>query len=101
MEESIAQKYAKDLNRIFMGNDEYYASLQEYVESLGCRPGDWMPDVITDWHGEKQGVQLVMALGGPTVWLDTVNICVICPTDNSCAGTFRDICEEINMLFGI
>lgn len=94
-----SQSYAELLYSIFLGKNNEFKSLDEYL--YGTYGEGESPNFVCDKDGERIGVQLDLCGGNPTVWLDTNAQNVICPTDHSCAVIGRDLCEAIEEYFGL
>lgn len=93
-----AKNTAQNLNRAFMGEDEYYDSLSAYLDehALETLYVQESPHVYS-------GVLIYLTLGGPTIWVDTVNHIVVCHDGGAfdVSGIWSDICDEINAWAGI
>lgn len=97
---TTAKNYVQMLNRIRMGWDEEYDSVYDYITN-GALEAQVLRDVNTN---ENVGVVVLLAMGGPTVWLNTYRQVLVASELNggySAEEVFSDICEEINEAFGI
>lgn len=97
----IAASYNRLLLNIWSGTDEEYPDLESYINGLGMNP-----QYITEQGGRYRrdvGVALMLAGGGPTVWLNTADGMIYASTSGECAGVglFSEVSDEINDLFGI
>lgn len=103
----VAASYNRLLLNIQSGDDNEYESLDAYFGSLGIDPA-YIQQTETNGRGRVvrryySGVKIMIAGGGPTVWLDTDDGMLYASTSGECVGVglFSEVRDEINDLYGI
>lgn len=103
----IAGSYNRMLLSIQNGENNEYPDLDSYLGSLGIDPV-YIQQVETDSRGRifnrfNDGVSIMIAGGGPTVWINTSDGMIYASTSGACVGVslFSEVRDEINDLYGI
>ena len=102
--QEIAASYNRMLLNIYYGEDSEYPTLEDYFDSLG-----YGLDYIVsseNWQSRNPtptGVSILLAGGGPTVWLNTSDGMIYASDSSSVAGVglFSEVRDEINNLYEV
>lgn len=94
----IAGSYVSTMYQILGGMNREYSCVGEFVAS-----SDAENCLIVDNQGKPVGIYVLLAGGGPTVWLNTYDGIVYASTGGETAGCSisQEICLEIEEFYNI